>query len=302
MKIALVSTFGIKCGIAQYTRELVEALKLQGLNPTIIANIPSNKNIQDHQVFPDDGFNVHRCWSVEGWSNEIKAPDITEVFDVYHVQYESFLYGDTWFPSWVRSLMLRGAKFIITYHSSGRSPLHPVDCFDLGICHNKETYNSIQTKFKMLMELPCQYRKPKIATFGLGRSNVEWITQACNELGYEFVNLIRATGDNWTSIDGLIDDLRACDAIVLPYHPVGAYVSSSAVKTALATYRPVIVSKTSWFSSLSSDYVYKHDYDYASFKTTLEYVIGHRQKFLKSISWEVAAKKHHEWYQAATNL
>jgi len=295
-----MSTFGIRCGLAEYARELNRELQNLGVEVEIWANIPSGKNVQDKKVLDDENFNVERNWSVEGWSGEIQRPVIGAVAPpLVHIQYESFLYAMSWFPGVLRELTDKGAKIVVTYHTAGVPQQFPGSLVDTAICHTDEIFASVPGRSRQLFELPGPYRRPRIGTFGLGRAHVEWIEKACDELGYEFVNMIHVHGE-WQPLDELIDGLRTCDVLALPYPPVGTSVSSSAAKVALATMRPLVVSDTNWFSNLPDGMVFKHKWEYDHFKAALQRALPSHE-FVRARSWAYAAARHKCWYEELLN-
>jgi len=255
---------------------------------TVLANIPSEKGAQDHKVLDDGGFDTIRCWSVTGWSGEVRHLPPEARLGILHVNFEGFLFDERWFHPFLQGVRRDETKVVITYHSSGVPP-YLQGLVDLAICHTPEIHRVSIGREKLLMEHPAPCRKPRVGTFGLGRSNVEWITRACKELDYEFVNLIRVHGD-WPPQEKLIDELRECDVLVFPYPPVGASVSSGAVKIALATLRPILVSDTAWFSNVPPGVVTKHPYEYEAFKSALASMLP-AYDFVKERSWARAAQE-----------
>lgn len=295
MDLLYLSTFGIKCGLAEFGRNLLGHLKVQGVRPTIWANIPSGKNQQDHLVLPDDGWDVLRCWSVTGWSGQMLGPQHRLGLPrILHINYESFLFPIEWLAPLCRAHKAAGGVVVVTFHSAGVSPGFPRETVDFAFCHTKEVHDSVPGRNKLLYPMPAPYQPPRVGTFGLGRAHVPWIAQACQELGWEFVNLIHEHGE-WVPQDELLRQLRTCDVIALPYPPVGTSVSSSAAAFALSTYRPLVVSDTRWFSTLPPE-VLRHAWTYEAFKAALELALP-AHPYIKARSWQDAAWQHKNIYR-----
>lgn len=298
MKIASQTTWGIRCGVAEYARNLNKCLRDEGVEVVIYGNIPSEKGIQDHLVVPDDeDFEVERNWSVEGWSGISTHPIVNgTVPPLLHVQYESFLYSMKWFPSFIQRLKAHDHKIVITYHSASVPPGFPRECIDLAICHTSAIERSVPGKQKMSLEMPTVYSQPRVGTFGLGRVHRPWLEQACQELDWELQDWCSDRGGPWLPQDQLIALLRCCDVIALPYPPVGTSVSSSAAKVALAANRPLVLSRVNWFSTIPEDVAFKHDWDYESFKAALQRALPNVD-YVKQRSWQRAAHQHLKAYE-----
>jgi len=295
MKIISMSTFGVRCGIAEFTRSLNRALRDIDVEVLIFANEPSEKNPQDFLVADDAGFEVRRNWSVEGWSGQYDRPMLdSSLPPLVALQYESFLYSMKWFPALMREFKERGMAVVVTYHTAGVPPGFPAETVDLAICPTAEIARTVPGRRREVLEHPAPYPQPTVGTFGLGRAHVPWIVQACQELGWKFINMIHERGE-WVTQERLLEDLSTCDVIALPYPPVGTSVSSAAVKVALASYRPVVVSDTNWFSTVPTDLVVKHAWNYEAFKAALQQALP-AESFLRQRSWQKAAEMHKLWY------
>jgi hypothetical protein len=91
---------------------------------------------------------------------------------------------------------------------------------------------------------PTQTEK-RIVSFGLGRNRDDLIHPLVQELGWNFQTFYGHR--RWTPKKQLLRELAKSAGITLYYPDTGAIVSSSALPIALASGRPVIVSKTTWF-------------------------------------------------------
>jgi len=313
MNIGIVSTLGIRCGISQYSRSLGIALDKIGCNVTWFGNIPRDRNPQDKLVEADNELpgRIRRWFEVKGWTNELYAD--FSVFenakiDVLHIQWESFLYDQSIGPR----LLSLPYPIVLTAHSAGFYPgldfsnvryllAHSTDVLDK--CPNL-VYN------KCVIPMGGPYSPPVISTFGLGRSNSETIASVCKELGYRFEVL---NWVDWVPMDRLIEELKKSDAIVLFFPPTDSKVSSSSIRVALSTNRPVIVTDTNWFEDLEAHNnqlicqsllpfglvppcVCKIPFERSYLKMALSGIFKDRDKMQKKHSWESVAKEHKRFY------
>jgi glycosyltransferase involved in cell wall biosynthesis len=110
INLGMVSTWNIKCGIAQYTKYLLN-------NSSNIQEITvfSNK-VQD--LITSDDINVIRCWDayfddLDGLYNEILKRDL----DIVHIQFNFGLFELNSLAGLIRKLKSSNIKTIITFHS-----------------------------------------------------------------------------------------------------------------------------------------------------------------------------------------
>ena len=295
MRITFISTYKIKCGISEYTYNLSRALLGLGHEVTVLANIPSGSGQDVLQLASDPtGLRLIRCWGVSGWGakgdpDEDIIRDEVKRADVVHWQFQNFLYDERLQTLFGAELAMTKAKRVVTLHDSGIGPAFRHDVVDKFLASRRGILDAAGVAGSVV-PMGAVYRRPLVATFGLGRSNADLIAKSCERIGFDFKVF------SWTdwvpSKDDFIDRLRTADALVLAFPDVGAEVVSSSVRDALATYRPVIVTSSSWFSDLMAKpgLVTFCQYDEVAIASALNSLLGGRAGWLKDNSWEAAAR------------
>lgn len=268
MRVAFISSWHQRCGIAQYSEWLAKALILLGHEVEVIANIPYEELTE-----PDEPY-VHRLFNIELRDNKNyfdfeKAAEIINRCDVVHVQAESALYSRNYLPT----LHVKTARipWVVTYHSTCAPVLMP--SVAMHTAHTEQVLDQLGLRKvkRASIAMPCpviDYVAPPlvgqhllIGSYGLGRNNDEAVAEAV-----KYVNSTRASGQaeivfsthyghhKWLPYQALLRWIQEKHACILYYPPVGASVSSSAAQISLACGRPLVVSNTNWFSSLSPDH------------------------------------------------
>ena len=112
MKIGLVSTFNVECGIATYSEHLVEHYPRGKV--TIFGNyIGSLTNTNASTKHP-----IIRCWSRTGDFKELTYQILKNEIDVIHFQHEYGLFqNNVEFRRMIETLKNKGVKTVITYHT-----------------------------------------------------------------------------------------------------------------------------------------------------------------------------------------
>ena len=115
--ICFVSTYGIDCGIATYTKMLAHSLIDAGFKVSILAEVTPEHPASDEIEEDEHGVEVYRCWSrtVPRW---IMAEEILEKLspDIIHAQHEWTMVGEG--ASALRHLMGAGeGGRVITWHT-----------------------------------------------------------------------------------------------------------------------------------------------------------------------------------------
>jgi hypothetical protein len=263
-KIGMISSWGQVCGIAQYTENLVAALKSLGHEVQVIANKP-----YEPITHPDEPY-VHRLWEVEGRTGK-KHFDYDQAFailkqcDITHVQSESALYAQTYLPTLQSGLP--STRFVATHHSTCAARMLP--SVRMHIAHEERVLDALGIPQGHRASIPMpspviKYAEPPvlgdtllIRSYGLGRNQDDMVNEAVKHWNSRGINpKIRFETNyghrKWLPFPELLKWIQGAHACILYYPPVGAFVTSSAAYLALACGRPLIVSDTSWFSSLSA--------------------------------------------------
>lgn len=111
LRVAIVSTWNTKCGIAETTRDWVD-----NLNCTYKIFAPQ----EPAQAFlADDDNRVLRCWNREFASyTELIQPIIEFAPNIVHIEHEySFFKNEKMFFGFIKDLRERGIKVVITIHT-----------------------------------------------------------------------------------------------------------------------------------------------------------------------------------------
>ena len=316
MKIAFLTTWNVRCGIASYTQFLTDALVKQGHEVTILCQYDLKDNKEDF----GEGYNVVKCFEWYGMNNKVKFDidlinKVTKGYDIFHIQYESFLYHKSYLDG-IFGRLTNPVQMVVTHHSSCTGSDCPVR-WSANICHD-EDFPQMENRYVLPMGIPDLSPVKNIpegntfGSFGLARNNdalCKQILGKLNEGGFECQYETHYGSSKWVPMDELAKTIQKWRAIVLLYPPTDANVSSSAVCVAIGTGIPVICTDTRWF---------QHAKDFVHLITTpteLEFLLGkylsgdeawwadHRQKVEKALderSWDTMAKKHIEIYQTIT--
>lgn len=291
IKITMVTSWDCKCGVAAFSNNLVYNLLPLGIDVTVLCN----------EVGKDSEWNSHnRGWGIlrvypnafgVKWFEEddFVNPHIFEAHadaDIIHVQYQISLYKQPEFNEVLKSIK-KDQKFVTTVHDSVIGDFN-TDFFDAVITHRPDIVRGSKT-----IPFPTLYKPPKIATFGLGRTQVDLIKSMCDNLGAEFT--VFCPEDYWYDTDEeLRDELSEHDAIVLWYNDnPGMKSTSAAARLAISTYRKVFVNDIGWFSDVKANVeVFKGMVDLENkLRTSLN------RDFLWDNSFTNYAKKHQALYQ-----
>ena len=289
MQICLMTTWGSKCGIAQYSQNLVKEFSELGHKVLILANYGEDSlqvNIPNVTV-------VKGLWGVNWWGEnpsfsvndaELKWALFEQTYgpiDVFHVQYQGSLYEPEGFNAMEKTVK---CKKVITFHDSSRHPRHNFDSF-VSIAHNQKINADNYLPF------PTIERTPVVFSFGMGRNDYAFIEAACKEIGVDFEGH-DARKDGWLSEDILFEKMNNADAIVLWYNDVPIHGQSAALRTAISSMRPVIANHIPWFSD-APDFVYT-----CKSKATLQAILKDvlHLDYIRERSFKVLAKQHMEIY------
>ncbi len=241
LKVGHLSSWNTRCGISEYSRDLIDALRRRG---DVEVSVFGSRNYGDRAVREfDDGeqaiFDV-QIWHPQGRSDFDAQPILDADLDVLHVQYSNAFYRRRDF---VELLERFDGVVALTYHdNSGARVTFPWQLTDVRFTHRED----VGFGDRVVIPLGIDVHTPVVKTFGLGHSRGDLIAEVCARNGWDFQS---SFGDRrWLEADELHAWLRDCDAIVLWYDDDKTAGASAAAANALATRRPVFVNDTKWVS------------------------------------------------------
>lgn len=251
MRIGILTSWRVPCGIYQYSARYADALAALGHEPVILAG-----RADEHRSVPEESeHEVHDISKIGLWRDdrlyEFDFGAFSDIqLDAVHVQYQNMLFRQEYLTELARRCV-RDTPIAITFHDNcidGNFPLH---LFDLQFTHRW----NVGPASAEVIPFGIEDRRPVIGTFGLGRSQSHLIEPLCVANGWEFRDIsshesIHGGGQGWRTHADLIEWLRGTDAIVLWYPDVDQAGSSQAARTAIAARRPVFTNNTKWFEDL----------------------------------------------------
>ncbi|WP_135548944.1 glycosyltransferase family protein [Paenibacillus cymbidii] len=288
MNIGLFSSYGMKCGIAEYSLELGRALNRIGHYVTIFGNrrdtVRPDRTFCLADIDPRDTIEYVPCFNAGAWCRD-SAFDFPLLFrelearriEAVIVQYQNGIFHDTELRRLLAHCSDRRIEVLVTLHDSCIGPDFPFEWIRHFVSHANISDRCHRLPFgvpkrveedKEALKQRYQLAGPLIATLGLGRTDYSLISRVAGDIGYRFMaidpaNSCRVDGEHlirvtqWLTTDELTSRLAASDAIVLWYPDTDATVHSSAICVALASSRPVIVNDVSWFKDIPGDVVIK---------------------------------------------
>lgn len=240
LKVGLLTSWNIRCGVASYSRHLVNALSRRDDVEISVFGSANPDPVVPFEDYAQPVFNVAH-WN-DYTSDEFDIETILNAdLDVLHIQYIA------WFYNREKLLELlsrfKGLK-VLTFHDNALLDSEVIAACDRLITHRED----IGEQARYLMPFGIENRRPVVKTFGLGRSDLATIKACCDNLEYEVEHSFAS--DKWLSDEDLHNWLRDSDAIVLFYPEDKRAGTSQAARTALATRRPVIVNDVTWFKDV----------------------------------------------------
>jgi hypothetical protein len=247
MKIALMSSFGERCGVSEYCKNLVNGLFSNNIDVKIVANYPKD-NLE-----PDPPY-LKRLFHCPFMTNQFTADvngilNYTEDCDVFHIQFNTALYYFDWFQELLVKNAKRKIPVILTMHDSGIWQGFDCRLVNHFITHGPTwcTNSVIGMPVTFFDNNPVENYN-SLVSFGLGRNNDDIVRSAIKDINVDYTT---SYGNrNWLKLPDLVKFIQRNWIISLFYPEVGADVSSSAVMLALGCHRPVIISKTNWFKHI----------------------------------------------------
>jgi hypothetical protein len=296
--IAVLTTWQSACGIAEYSKNLVQEYLKLGHKVFIFGNRLTDPpdfvltGSKDAYLFVEKVFGVS-WWGEDPTFHASKILSYIPILekehgpmDIFHIQYQSSLYEPERFNELVAALVEGNIPVIMTQHDSTINPKHDFFGVEGVIVHNKEIMHSHYISF------PTIENTPKVFSFGMGRNDYGFIKMACKEIGVDFEGH-DSRKDGWLSEDILFARMSEADAIVLWYNDVNIEGQSAALRTAISSCRPVIVNDIGWFKD-APKFVRKVRTDTISHKAQLQAVLIDilHLVYIRENSYKECAKKH----------
>ena len=242
LRIGLLSTWNTRCGIAEYSRHLVDALRRQG---DVEVTVLSSRNFGERAVAPYEDW-VAPAFDVQIWHPQHRFDlDVERILecelDVLHIQYSNLFYDRARLIELLRRFT---GVTALTYHDKGGVRAFPHELVDLLYAHRED----VGVGPRRLIPQGIDLRRPVVKTFGLGKSRLDIIAPVCERNGWDFQHSFGE--DRWLDSEELYLWLRDCDAIVLWYDDDHRSGGSAGAPLAIGTRRPVFVNDTEWFRDL----------------------------------------------------
>ncbi|NUM33095.1 MAG: glycosyltransferase [Candidatus Brocadiae bacterium] len=110
LKVALVSTWGIDCGIAIYTQDLAHSLKETGVDVMVMA--------EQTQIASNawEDIPVYRCWTRKHSLDDLLQTILKQRPDIVHVQHHGAFFSDEVLSSFLWRLKAEGIPALVTFH------------------------------------------------------------------------------------------------------------------------------------------------------------------------------------------
>jgi hypothetical protein len=242
VRVGLLSTWNTRCGIAEYSRHLAEAMRRRS---DVELTVFGSRNFGERDVAPYEEW-ARPSFDVQMWHPEhMLGFDVDAILEsgveVLHLQYSNLFYNRRGLVSLLRRFP---GVTAVTYHDKHVSAVFPWRMADLLYAHRED----VGIGPRKLIPQGIDLRPPVIKTFGLGKSRADLIGEVCARNGWEFQS---SFGEKrWLESDELFAWLRDCDAIVLWYDEDLSSGGSAGAPLAIGTRRPVYVNDTEWFRDL----------------------------------------------------
>lgn len=304
---ALMTSWGIRCGIAENSRELWAQLEGLGAECHILANVLSGEDGLQVTTADSNGASVERVWRYREPPGEavVEACRRRGVDRIW-VQYHTAFFGVEALQDLLARAHRTGLSTVVTLHDAGAISVESLRRLAaMGgtfVVHDDRERNGLERLgFRHVVHVPLgildlpeaetngqrhriRGNPPVLGTFGFLRPHkgVHELIEATGILAPLFPSirllgltamytteesapylqrcreLIRSLDlddrvqirTDFLSVEDVIGSLRRCDIVVLPYHRTNEGASAAA-QLAIASRRPVIVTRQPMFRSLS---------------------------------------------------
>jgi glycosyltransferase involved in cell wall biosynthesis len=300
--LAILTTWDVRCGIAEYSRRLTEELTGLGVSCAVMAN-----GLAQGQDSPATA-GVECCWDYQALSpDKILSFLESEGIRNVSVQYHNTFFPESALTELVGKLTQRGIRVNVTLHNfldPSQSTLADLEEAGAGlVVHSQEGVEhlkrkGINTPFRLDMSVPrwsfeptasvrdrlgrreplllgtCGFLRPHkgmlelidamvwlrdlVGEVGLiamtplhpARDSQEYLVKCVERIRHRGLEDVVSLNTDFVSEGEIIQNLHACDVLVLPYHE-SSEGSSAAARTALAALRPLITSRSRIFDDLA---------------------------------------------------
>jgi hypothetical protein len=234
LKVGLLSSWNTICGIAEYSRSLVQAMRRRG---DVHVRVFGSRNFGERDVrgYEEDEMPV---MDIQAWHPDKKSTLDVEVIleadlDVLHIQYSSPFYNRRRLVELMRRF---NGVLALTYHDKIIGRGFPWELADILFAHRED----VGVGPRKLIPQGIDVRPPVVKTFGLGGKSrdVGLIASICDRNGWQLESTFGR--QTWKETEELRHWLRDSDAIG----------GSAAAPLAIGTRRPVFVNDTLSFSDL----------------------------------------------------
>ena len=306
MRVAHLSTWACRCGLAEYVQILASGIVAQ---QKAFVNVPTPKSglslgyVSVARHVPTVPFFKPVYLEGEWWGSDAEDLMAFEP-EILHVQFQTNLYQQHWLANLLYTVRQgrgswKGAKVVFTLHDSGMWQGWDWSQVDLAIAHREETIAHVPAAVaRAVLPQPIPLTPIQLCTFGLGRTPESEVRAALEPYGIEFCVKGYSKSD-WDPLAYLLLWIKKFDGVVLWYPRTEASVSSSALRMALAARRPVLCSNTSWFREARGKFVHK-------FETLEEMAIGIQNHFADEFISEGevrrVAERHSQLYRQFLGL
>jgi hypothetical protein len=244
LKVGLLSSWNTVCGISEYSRSLVQAMRRRDdVHVTVFGS--RNYGKLDVRPYSEDEMPV---MDVQAWHPDRKSTlDVEAILgsdlDVLHIQYSRLFYNRRRLVDLMRRFE---GVLALTYHDKAIGRAFPWQLADLLFAHREDVGAGPRNLIPQGIDL----RPPVVKTFGLGGKSrdVDLIADICARNGWQLETTFGR--QSWMETEELRQWLRDSDAIVLWYPEVRTSGGSASAPRALGTRRPVFVNDTLSFSDL----------------------------------------------------
>ncbi|HEY7562793.1 MAG TPA: hypothetical protein VH650_11510 [Gaiellaceae bacterium] len=244
LKVGLLSSWNTICGISEYSRSLVQAMRRRGdLHVQVFGS--RNFGERDVRAYEQDEVPV---MDIQAWHPEKKTElDVETILaadlEVLHIQYSSLFYNRRRLVDLMRRF---DGVLAVTYHDKVLGRGFPWQLADLLFAHRED----VGLGPRKLIPQGIDVRPPVVKTFGLGGKSrdVDMIADICARNGWQLETTFGR--QSWMETEDLREWLRDSDAIVLWYPEVKTSGGSASAPLAIGTRRLVFVNDTLSFSDL----------------------------------------------------